>query len=93
MAAHDTFHPLLTGRPASRTPGHTAAAIGQAAAAWLGALRAALRVASTRRALAEMDDRMLADIGLTRAEALREAGRRPWDLSPLSDPTRWGPRQ
>ncbi len=36
----------------------------------------------TRRHLAEMDDRMLRDVGLTRAEALREADRAPWDLTP-----------
>jgi uncharacterized protein YjiS (DUF1127 family) len=32
-----------------------------------------------RQALAELDDRMLKDIGLTRAERDRECGRSPWD--------------
>ncbi len=32
-----------------------------------------------RRALLKMDDRMLKDIGISRADALREAGRRFWD--------------
>jgi len=34
----------------------------------------------TRRALVELDDRMLADIGTTHDAALREAARAPWDL-------------
>lgn len=40
------------------------------------------RGVQTRRQLAEMDERMLADIGISRADALREAGRAPWDLRP-----------
>jgi uncharacterized protein YjiS (DUF1127 family) len=41
------------------------------------------RAASLRRQraqVASMSDRMLADIGLTRAEALREAARPVWDV-------------
>lgn len=49
---------------------------------WLDLFLVALRVAEGRRALAAMDDRMLADIGLSRAEALAEASRAPWDLAP-----------
>jgi uncharacterized protein YjiS (DUF1127 family) len=37
------------------------------------------RAAATRRYLAEMDARMLQDIGLSRAEAQQEASRWPWD--------------
>ena len=33
-----------------------------------------------RRALARLDDRALADIGVTRAEALAEAARPVWDV-------------
>ena len=40
------------------------------------------RAMVTRRQLREMDDRMLADIGITRAEALAEADRAPWDVEP-----------
>ncbi len=40
------------------------------------------RAAATRRQLREMDDRMLADIGISRAEALAEADRAPWDVEP-----------
>lgn len=38
------------------------------------------RAIETRRTLAALDDRMLKDIGIGRAEALAEAGRAPWDL-------------
>ena len=41
---------------------------------------AMLRAVITRRHLAEMDDRMLKDIGISRVDALREAERLPWDL-------------
>jgi uncharacterized protein YjiS (DUF1127 family) len=49
---------------------------------WFLKLRRVLRAIETRRQLAEMDQRMLADIGLSRSEALEEAGRAPWDLAP-----------
>ncbi len=38
------------------------------------------RARRTRRLLAEMDDRMLADIGIGRGDALMEASRAPWDI-------------
>lgn len=50
--------------------------------AWLGFLLRMVRAIESRRQLAAMDDRMLSDIGISRADALREAGRRPWDLAP-----------
>ncbi len=40
-----------------------------------------LRAIGTRRQLAEMDDRMLRDIGISRVDALQEADRLPWDLT------------
>ena len=52
------------------------------AAGWLAWLAEALRTVATRRQLAEMDDRMRTDIGMSRAEAFEEAGRAPWDLGP-----------
>jgi len=58
-----------------------AAARQPAADGWAPWLARMLRAVRTRRDLAAMDDRMLADIGLSRADALREAGRRPWDLA------------
>ena len=48
--------------------------------AWTGLTEMA-RARQTRRMLAEMDDRMLADIGIGRGDALMEAARAPWDLS------------
>jgi uncharacterized protein YjiS (DUF1127 family) len=60
---------------------------------WLDDARAALRTlaraanrawrnAVTRREMAELDDRMLADIGVTRADVLAEMDRLPWDGRP-----------
>jgi uncharacterized protein YjiS (DUF1127 family) len=45
--------------------------------AWLLGL---LGCGRSRRRLAELDDRMLRDVGLTREEAGREAGRPVWDV-------------
>jgi uncharacterized protein YjiS (DUF1127 family) len=42
--------------------------------------RAMLRARQTRQMLGEMDDRMLADIGVGRGDAHFEAGRPMWDL-------------
>ncbi len=61
------------GRQAFRKPD-------QAVGSWLDWLGHALRTVGTRRYLTEMDDRMLRDIGITRAEAFEEANRAPWDL-------------
>lgn len=43
-------------------------------------LRAAFALAAQRRQLAALDDALLADIGLTREEAITEASRRAWDV-------------
>ncbi|SFL17107.1 DUF1127 domain-containing protein [Falsiroseomonas stagni] len=51
---------------------------------WLDWLGQALRAVTTRRYLAEMDDHMLKDIGLTRMDAAQEANRAPWDFGPRS---------
>lgn len=47
---------------------------------WRGCQIACWRFARqrTRRALAQLDDRMLSDIGITREQALREAGKPFW---------------
>jgi len=47
------------------------------------AVRHAQRVLASRRLLAEMEPRMLADIGITHAQAIEEARRAPWDIAPL----------
>ena len=46
--------------------------------AWFGLV---LRTAQTRRLLAEMDGRMLADIGVTHSDAQTEAARPAWDTA------------
>ena len=43
-------------------------------------LRLARQARRTRRELAQMDDRMLSDIGIGRADAYEEARRAPWDV-------------
>jgi uncharacterized protein YjiS (DUF1127 family) len=54
----------------------------------LGALRRVIvdiaemrQAVAGRRAIARMDARMLADIGLSRAEAQHEVNRLPWDIA------------
>lgn len=47
------------------------------------AVQAAMRVRATRRLLAEMEPRMLADIGVSRSKAMHEADRVFWDAGAL----------
>jgi len=60
--------------------------------AWAGEIWARLvlmrRAAETRRELGGLDPRLLSDIGVSRAEAEREAERWPWDLEPNRTPGR-----
>ena len=59
------------------------------AAVWLVfALLRWQELAQQRRRLLSLDDRMLKDIGITRAEAMREGTRPFWDASGLGG-TRW----
>ena len=46
------------------------------------AVRLAVRAQTTRHALRGLTDRELADIGVSRATAMAEAQRMPWDLAP-----------
>ena len=46
------------------------------------------RAVETRRELGRLDARLLADMGVGRAEAAREAERWPWDLEPSGTPGR-----
>jgi len=57
-----------------------AAAQAREATGFAATLRAMLSAIQTRRTLARLDDRMLSDIGASRADALAEAARWPWDL-------------
>jgi uncharacterized protein YjiS (DUF1127 family) len=61
----------------------------RAAGVWLVlALLRSHELAQQRRRLLALDDRMLKDIGITRAEATRESARPFWD-APGIDGTRW----
>ena len=71
MAAHGITTPI---RFASRRSGR--AVLRQA---W-DTLTEMRRAHRTRRLLAEMDDRLLSDIGIGRGDALMEASRAPWDI-------------
>lgn len=46
---------------------------------WL-ALRLWARILVTRRDLQDMDDRMLSDLGISRAQAKFELARAPWEV-------------
>lgn len=48
---------------------------------WMATLRQVLRMIETRQHLAELDERMLRDIGMTKAEAVHESRRAAWDSS------------
>jgi uncharacterized protein YjiS (DUF1127 family) len=48
---------------------------------WAGAIRMWLQRSRQRRVLAELDDRMLSDIGVTRPQAEREAAKPFWCAS------------
>jgi uncharacterized protein YjiS (DUF1127 family) len=50
-----------------------------AAGSW-ARVRAMLRARQTRQMLGEMDDRMLADIGVGRGDALVESSKPMWDV-------------
>lgn len=65
------FAPRTAPRIAPRSPIRTVWAL----------LKAMLHAHHTRRLLAEMDDRQLADIGIDRGQAYMEATRAPWDLT------------
>jgi uncharacterized protein YjiS (DUF1127 family) len=54
-------------------------------AEWSELLRLVLRTWQTRRALLEMTPRELSDIGISRATAIEEASRLPWDIAPTGD--------
>lgn len=64
-------------RPASGFGGVVQAAL---AGAW-STLRVWARILRTRQDLAEMDDRMLADLGISRAQADFQLNRAPWTLT------------
>jgi len=72
MSGFTGFLPLSTSRNSARA----------LAARALGGLGRMLRVATSRRYLVEMDDHMLHDLGISRAQANFEASRAPWNIQP-----------
>ena len=64
---------------------HRSALARRRGASPLALLAAMLRQARERAALTRLDDAALDDIGVTRAEAEREAARAFWDVAPQRD--------
>ena len=73
MATRDMF----TAEYGYRTEGEGWKAGLHRAGTWLHRM---VQVAGTRGHLAEMDARMLADVGLSRSDAFMEMNRAPWDI-------------
>ncbi|WP_158639015.1 DUF1127 domain-containing protein [Elioraea rosea] len=70
---------------AARSPanaGLAGAALPASASLWTVVRRMWVAV-TTRNQLAELDDRMLHDLGLSRADVVREVARAPWDTAPV----------
>lgn len=63
----------------ARTQTLTCSPRARRASSLLSRIGMAFAVSRQRRALAQLDDAMLEDIGLTRSEAHREAERPAWD--------------
>lgn len=78
-------------RSASSLPASQSACLRAARrAGWLAFMRRALRAVETRQHLAELDDQMLRDIGLSRADASAEMRRAPWDIAATGETRRRG---
>lgn len=78
MSTHEARFstPRLTHAATPRTPGVPSVVI--RLATWLAAVSAARQ---QRKALMKLDDHSLKDIGLSRADVVREASRRFWDTA------------
>jgi uncharacterized protein YjiS (DUF1127 family) len=74
-------------RPAAVSGGVRPRVLARARAFW-ARLMLMRRAAETRRELGTLNSRLLSDIGVSRAEASREAERWPWDLGPDRFPGR-----
>ncbi len=75
MSAHlGHAQSLLNSRPSRRQAG------------WPALIRRMFQIVESRQDLQELDERMLRDVGITRQEALAEANRAPWDLTPYRKP-------
>jgi uncharacterized protein YjiS (DUF1127 family) len=80
---------IVAFRPAATASSHGwRSAVRARAEAFRTRLALMRRAAETRRELGGLNPRLLADIGVTRAEAEREAERWPWDLASDRGPGR-----
>jgi uncharacterized protein YjiS (DUF1127 family) len=70
--------PYVDATYATHLPPHPRRFIGGERYAWAGVIRTWLQRSRQRRALAALDDRMLRDIGVTHAQAQREAAKPFW---------------
>jgi len=75
-----TSHLTATTRAGIATLPHLTAVVRLAWRRFKRAYAVALREETSRRNLRVMDDRMLSDIGISRAQARFEADRKPWHL-------------
>ncbi|SUE43939.1 DUF1127 domain-containing protein [Roseomonas gilardii] len=83
MSAHLAPNSFATGARAAAARGRGFAQTGTRPGAvrqFLDVLARIHHAIESRRQLAEMDDRMLSDIGISRGEALTEAARPAWDM-------------
>ncbi|WP_426956724.1 DUF1127 domain-containing protein [Muricoccus radiodurans] len=71
MSGHVIHHPAFDRAAVRSTQGGL----------WMKTFARMVRAIEERRLLATLDDRMLADIGVSRSEAAREANRAPWDIT------------
>ena len=78
MSAHLSPAPIARGL--ILTAPHLTVALRLAWRRFRRAYALALRDEASRRTLRTLDDRMLEDIGITRAQAERQASRTPWSL-------------
>jgi uncharacterized protein YjiS (DUF1127 family) len=62
----------------TQTPTIVGDVVGRGPSAWTGAVRTWFERSRQRRALAELDDRLLDDIGITRSQAQSEVARPFW---------------
>jgi len=62
--------------------GFAGPALTASASPWT-ALRRMWIAVTTRNQLAGLDEHMLHDLGLSRADVMRETGRAPWDTAPV----------
>lgn len=84
MSGHVIPHPALSRAASVKMEAAHAVQAGKARAVagmWLATLARITRAIEERRLLATLDDRMLADIGVSRSEAHRESNRAPWDFN------------